>query len=221
MEQELAHGKRPPGILPVEDLLLYGQHSLLLIAHFPTTTTFSSSPGRALERLTSAFEALSYVHSKGISINLWRYIGFQLHEASFIGSYAYWADDPIVKADWLSPGCKTPSADANYAPIAGRRFPRRVITRFPPEPKNGRFQVYRRNTVLDGVSTPDKASSHPLVPSPPLVSGAVLLTICTPTHGRECLAAPLEFRVVKHNRSMRRDTSVRGKRQVRMGRSDP
>jgi hypothetical protein len=98
MEQELAHGKRPPGILPVEDLLLYGQHSLLLIAHFPTTTTFSSSPGRALERLTSAFEALSYVHSQGITINLWPYVRYEYcNQAPFVGSYAYWADDPPSK----------------------------------------------------------------------------------------------------------------------------
>ena len=160
MEQELAHGKRPPGILPVEDLLLYGQHSLLLIAHFPTTTTFSSSPGRALERLTSAFEALSYVHSQGITINLWPYVRYEYcDQAPFVGSYAYWADDPTVKADWLSPGGKAPSAEAAYAPIAGRKFPRRITTRFPPEPKDGRIHVKDKKRTSAGNWTPHKTQS--------------------------------------------------------------
>jgi len=178
-EQELAHGRRLPSLIPIEDVLFYGKHSLLVIAHFQMMkATGASTIRHALERLTSAFEALSYVHSKGITINLWPHVGFQAHEASFVGSYAYWANDSAVKADWLTPGCKAPSAEPAYAPIAGRRFPRRIVSRFPPEPRDGRLHLKSKHAVLAGVWTPYKASCHPLVPSAPLVSIHVLLVMC-------------------------------------------
>jgi hypothetical protein len=65
-EQELAHGRRLPSLIPIEDVLFYGKHSLLVIAHFQMMkATGASTIRHALERLTSAFEALSYVQARG------------------------------------------------------------------------------------------------------------------------------------------------------------
>ena len=116
----------------------------------------------------------------------------------FISSYAYWADDPTVKSDWLSPGYKAPSAEPAYAPIAGRPFPRRIITRFPPEPKDGRLHPRLYREASTGLWAPSRAFCHPLVPSAPLVS------VCSSLAGRgkalmNALIAPLEFPRLKHD----------------------
>ena len=72
LAKDVARGQRLPGILPPEDVLLYGQKSLLLIAHFQMTDPSRSTNIRhALERFTCAFESLSLAHSKNITINLW------------------------------------------------------------------------------------------------------------------------------------------------------
>lgn len=138
--EELARGKRLPGLLPVEDVLLYGRKSVLVITHFQMTDISGGGNIRDIvEQTTSAFESLSLAHSKGISINLWPYIDpktdLEFTEASFACSYGFWADDPMIQ-DWPSPGCKVPLEEPAYAPIFGRPFPRRITTRLPPEPEN-------------------------------------------------------------------------------------
>ena len=169
LADELARGKRLQGILPVEDVLLYGQKSILLIAHFQMTkSAWSGNIRHALEHFTCAFEALSSAHSKGISINLWPERPLHCHEASFADSYVCWADDPTVK-DWTPHGSTAPSDEQRFAPIAGRRFPRRFVTRFPPQPSYASL-IAHEDGKWSGPWTPYKASRHPLVPCTPLVS---------------------------------------------------
>ena len=89
--EELERGNRLQGILPLEDVILYGQTSLLVIAHFQMEE--SNGPvniHKALERLACAFEALASAHSRGITINAWPRRDFLRHETSFICSYAFW-----------------------------------------------------------------------------------------------------------------------------------
>lgn len=169
LADELARGKSLPGILPIEDVLLYGQESLLLVAHFQMIeSTWSWNMCHALERLTCAFEALSCVHNKRITINLWPEKVFQDHEISFASSYVLPADDPKVK-DWIPYGSLASSDEPKFAEIAGRRFPCRFVTRFPPPPEYA-FQYPNRPFTWSGPWTPFKASVHPLVPCAPLVS---------------------------------------------------
>jgi hypothetical protein len=167
-----------------------------------------------LEQLTSAFESLSSMHSKGISINLWPLIqrrsDGETMQASFVPSYGFWADDPVLD-DWLIPGSKAPSKELKYAPIVGRRFPRRITTRFPPEPKDG------RPSPLE-VWTPSKAMQDPLVPGAPLVSGGIgsfgLLSSSIVS------VATLEPPLVKHRRSLRSHLPNREEGRTRVGRND-
>ena len=170
---ELERGKRLPGILPIEDIVLYGQRSLLVIAHFQMEmANNSANPKKALERLTCAFEALASAHSRGISINVWPRRGFMMHETSFICSYAFESDDEDV-ADWPAPGIGTVSHEAKYAPIAGRRFPRRILARFPPAPAEGEPVPFRSPYQYPSRPRPwtqQTAAEYPLVPGPKLVS---------------------------------------------------
>lgn len=169
LADDLARGQRLPGILPIEDVLLYGQKSILLVAHFQMMRATTSGNNRhALERFTCAFEALSLVHTKGITINLWPERSFQCHEPSFVGSYVFWADDPTVK-DWIPYGSGAPSNQPQYAPIIGRRFPRRFVTRFPPQPQHDSLHAHQPS-IESSPWTPCKAAIHPLVPCAPLVS---------------------------------------------------
>ena len=169
--KELEHGTRLPGILPVEDVLLYGNKSLLVIAHFEMTTSRGAVNIRhALERLTYAFEALSSVHSRGITINAWPYRRFQTHDASFVCSHAFDFDDKTV-ADWPLPGVGAISHDPAYAPIVGRRFPRHIITRFPPAPvENDLTFALDAEPLRPRPWTPYRAAGNPCVPGPKLVS---------------------------------------------------
>ena len=171
--EEFERGKRLPGVLPIEDALLYGERSLLVIAHFQLEEkNGSGNLKKALERLTCAFEALASAHSRGISINFWPVRGFMMHETSFICSYAFESDDETV-ADWPAPGVGTVSHEAKYAPIAGRRFPRRIVARFPPAPAKG-----ESTPIYSSYQCPSRprpwtqrmAADYPLVPGPKLVS---------------------------------------------------
>ena len=170
---ELEAGKRLPGILPVEDVMLYGEKSLLVIAHFQMEMSNGpTSTEKALERLTCAFEALSTAHSRGITINAWPLRGFQTHDASFVCSYVFDSDDKTV-ADWPAPGVGAVSDDMAYAPIVGRRFPRRFVVRFPPAPSedDARFPSHL-DPSRPRPWTQAMAARHPLVPGPKLVSKA-------------------------------------------------
>lgn len=62
-----------------------------------------------------------------------------------------------------------PSKDPKFAEIAGRRFQRRFVTRFPPQP-TADFDLARLKTYGSGPWAPFEASGHPLVPCAPLVS---------------------------------------------------
>ena len=172
--QELERDKRLDGILPIEDVLLYGSRSLLVITHFPMErSTGPVNIRKALERLTSAYDALSSVHSRGITINVWPHIGFQTHDASFIWSYAFDPDDKTV-ADWPVPGAGAVSHKSAHAPIVGRPFPRRILPGFPPPPVEGGLAFVSEES-RPRPWTPNKAAVHPLVPGPRLVSRCLLL----------------------------------------------
>lgn len=170
---ELERGERLQGFLPIEDVLHYGKTSLLVLAHFqmehsngPTVTN------KALERLTCAFEALASAHSRGITINAWPLRGFMRHESSFICSYASDSDDKTI-ADWPVPGVAAVSHDVAYAPIVGRRFPRRIVSRFPPAPAEGDpipIDWHYHEPSRPRPWTQARAADYPLVPGPKLVS---------------------------------------------------
>mgnify|MGYP000088329769 CR=1 FL=1 len=169
--EELERGNRLQGILPLEDVILYGQTSLLVIAHFQMEE--SNGPvniHKALERLACAFEALASAHSRGITINAWPRRDFLRHETSFICSYAFSSNDETV-ADWAVPGVGSVSQDKAYAPIAGRRFPRRIVARFPPAPAEGDspFAFYSEHD-RPRPWTQSEAAEYPFTPGPKLVS---------------------------------------------------
>ena len=126
-------GKLPTGIMPFEDVLEYGQRSLIAI--LPWSDSFVEPKlGRftticqALQKVADAFAALSALHSLEISLDYWP--RFTPEDSMVWFDYIY---DSEAKASFPSHGLgdAAPSTDSAYAEISARRFPRRVQHMIP------------------------------------------------------------------------------------------
>jgi hypothetical protein len=150
----LAQAKRLPGVVPIEDILFYGEKSLLLITlfQFPNASHPGNSCRHALEKATTAFESLAWVHERGISINLWPQWSKQGPGQSCVNSHFLWADDPLVE-HWIPYGSLAPDPDPFYAEIVGRRFACRLVARFPPSQSTATF-FRTRALLMNSLTSP-------------------------------------------------------------------
>ena len=126
-------GRLPRGIIPFEDVLEYGENSLLVFVcrppEFKLDNNRSINPVRALQKTLEAFEALSDLHKVGVSINYWPDLAPQTDNICY--DYAYDRNHASSFTDSHGLGWAEADDDPSYAQITGRPFPRYVEYRIP------------------------------------------------------------------------------------------
>ena len=189
-------GRCPKGFLPFEDVLKYGQRSLIVVSpwlgHNVTKHYHSNYLTSVLRIMQGSFAALAHAHDLGISLNIWprhwsQKMLYHAH-ALFLARQFVFDKHAIPSYDHQSLGAMESSDSPRFAEIVGRPFSRQTAWAIPCKetaPDRYMSDITIRNpdpdpwpeTISANIRfpwSPGTASETLYPPTPPIVSHALV-----------------------------------------------
>ena len=132
-------GRCPKGFLPFEDVLDYGQRSVIVVSpwlgHNAREIQYSKYLHNTLRIMEQSFTALACAHERGISINYWPSLTGQkalssFHSVFYSRAFVFDKEDvPTYKHQGL--GQMAASRDPRFAEIVGRPISKQTVWAIP------------------------------------------------------------------------------------------